>query len=109
MLKSSTAKTLYRVFGMTDKVTQFDKHHVMAKDFKNEKSEAICRNLIIHFSEKLLEVKLDLKEQFREWETSYFIQNNREPYPNDLGPEQLKIRKRFQLAEKLIKHFAHSN
>ena len=33
-LKSKTGQSLYFVFGMTEKVKQFDKHHNLFKDFR---------------------------------------------------------------------------
>ena len=105
LLSSTTGKSLYYVFGMTTDVKEFDKHHTSFKRFKWQSSLAKCQTLRKKFKLALPSAKEKSESQFREWERRFLAENNRLPLSSDLDAHNKKLKKTFQYATSLMKHW----
>ena len=105
-LKSKTGKSLYFVYGMTAQVKEFDRHHVLFKDFRYKKSADICQNLLIGFKKGMKEKSEEAKLIYCRWEKEFFAKNLIEPKIEDMDGEMYKIYKQYLHSKTLIKSWA---
>lgn len=102
-LTSKTAKCLYIVFGLTDEVKTFDKHHTLFKDFRYTTSANICAKIKSSFRQRIIETTAELESKINNWEREFFTQNEREPLGTDISGEVKEMYRRFSNAKKLMR------
>ena len=105
-LESSTAKSLYQIFGLRDDILQFDKHHCLYKRFRYENSKQICNNLQSQLSLEVKQTYLRLKSEIYEWENSFFAMNSTEATADDLDDEMKNKFFIFSNTKKLMRHWS---
>ncbi|XP_066918035.1 uncharacterized protein [Clytia hemisphaerica] len=109
LFKSKPGKSLYKVFGVTDEVKNFDKHHILFKDYRYEKDGEICRNIISNLASRLQSAYEDAKKSFSSWQEAFVMKHLQEPFANDMDEETLKIYNIMVNAKSLLKHFKKNN
>ena len=88
---------------MTNRVKEFDRHHLLYKDFKYAKSGEICNNLLILFKKNIENKFEDAKKLYGEWEKEFFAKNLFDAKIDDMDNSIFKIYKRFVHSKSLIK------
>ena len=102
-LKSKTGKSLYYVHGMTIQVKEFDRHHILFKDFRYKKSADICNKLLIDFKKDLKEKCEEAKNTYCQWEKEFFAKHVVEPKIEDMDGSMYKIYKQYLHSKTLMK------
>lgn len=102
-LVSKTGKSLYHVFGMTEQVRDYDKHHVLFKSYKYETSGEICKKTKDMLKEELVSIYQSSREEFDQWERQFFQKNCTEPHPNDMDDHIAKTHKKLINAKSIAK------
>ena len=103
MLKSSTAKSLYSILGMTEQIKEFDKNHSLFKTTRLEKYGQKCINMKSLLSKQVKSVLESSEKLFKEWEKSFFLKNGREPKIPDVVGDQQKLFQKITQCRNLIK------
>ena len=104
-LQSKAAKSLYFILGMSQPVREYDKHHVLFKNFKYEKSLAICSNIIKRFTPDIVSVCEETSVLVKQWEKDFFIAHGKSATTEDLQAdfEAHTMYKKWQHSKSLMK------
>ena len=107
ILRSSIAKSIFKVCGMSPTLRQFDDHHI---SFKNDKSNSysrkVCADLLPHFQTSVLKICSKARVAYDEWQKEFFIKHDREPEKHDIEKENMmKIYLQTVYGEKLLKQW----
>ena len=84
-LKSGIAKMICTITGISDQLREFDKQHVLYKDFKYESSRKRCQNVLPKLQEDVTKEYMNAKIFVDDWQKSYFVTHVIEP-----GKDQLE-------------------
>ena len=103
--KTKLGKSLYKVFGVTDEVKNFDKHHLLFKNWRYERDAEICKNLIQNFAPRLVAVHRDAEERYLTWQNAFVENHMQEPYKEDMNEDVAKNYSVMVNAQALLVHF----
>ena len=89
-LKSGIAKMICTITGISDQLREFDKQHVLYKDFKYESSRKRCQNILPKLQENVTKEYMNAKIFVDDWQKSYFVTHGIEP-----GKDQLEENEQY--------------
>ena len=90
---------------MSEMVLEFDKNHILYKNFQYDSSKVICQNIQSTFRPQLKEIARTAKNAVKEWEKDYFEKHLYEPTCDDMNDNIKSTMIRYKHAQSLIKHW----
>lgn len=85
--QSSVANMIHRVIGMDTKLLEleeFDKHHIIFKNYKYESSRKICSKILPTLQKKVKEKLSYYENAVTSWEKEFFSKNEKLPSLTDI-------------------------
>ncbi|XP_057301719.1 uncharacterized protein LOC130636117 [Hydractinia symbiolongicarpus] len=93
ILESGVCKNIMYVLGYSDKLKDFDRHHMSYKLTKSEHSRKKCRAFIIHFREKVMAVQHEAEKATKDWEKDFIAKNFKMPNTEELKSNKIYMEK----------------
>ncbi|XP_066928186.1 uncharacterized protein [Clytia hemisphaerica] len=102
-LKSSTGRCLYKIFGLTEQVKEFDLQHVRYKQSGCPIAREKCGHLKSVFIKKIGPAQRRLEKSFKEWEKAFVKETRRAPAVKDLSKNAKEEFDKIALCRNLVK------